>query len=161
MNVPIVREFVQRIAAAPDVVFPLLCPIREGEWAEGWAEACELIWSQSGLAEVGCVFRTTGHGDPETIWVIDEHDPRRGIIGFVRVTEGLVATTLRIRVSPTGSAASSVAIRYVVTPVSAEGAMWAAAGFSEAAFHRSMVWWERSMNHFIVTGRMLRAADIH
>jgi hypothetical protein len=63
--------------------------------------------------------------------------------------------------SSAGRDASSVAIRYVVTPASAEGAIWAAAGFAEAAFHRSMVGWEGSANHFIMTGRMLRAADVH
>ncbi len=54
---PLVRSYVQRIDASPEAVFPLLCPVREGEWLEGWAETCEVIWSASGLAEPGCVVR--------------------------------------------------------------------------------------------------------
>jgi hypothetical protein len=29
----LVREYRQRITAAPAQVFPLLCPVREGDWA--------------------------------------------------------------------------------------------------------------------------------
>jgi hypothetical protein len=91
--------------------------------------------------------------------VIDEHEPERGVVGFVRVTEGLAATTLRIGVSAAGNGESAVAIRYVVTPISAAGAAWAAMRHSAEAFRHAMLWWERSMNHFIATGQMLRATD--
>ena len=48
------------LAAAPARVFPLLCPVREAEWLPGWH--AEVLHSASGLAELGCVFRTRDEG---------------------------------------------------------------------------------------------------
>jgi hypothetical protein len=39
--------------------FPLLCPVREGDWASGLAY--RLIHSDSGIAQKGCVFATPKH----------------------------------------------------------------------------------------------------
>ena len=46
----------QRLSASPGKVFPLLCPVREAEWADGWLP--ELVISSSGVAERDCVFIT-------------------------------------------------------------------------------------------------------
>ena len=43
----------QRIEAPPARVFPLICPVRETEWLDGWGEQLEVIHSDSGLAEDG------------------------------------------------------------------------------------------------------------
>jgi hypothetical protein len=32
----VVHEFTQTNPAAPEKVFPLLCPVREGDWLPGW-----------------------------------------------------------------------------------------------------------------------------
>jgi hypothetical protein len=153
---PLVRTYVQRIEAAPEAVFPLLCPVREGEWLEGWAASCELIWSASGLAEPGCVFRTTEPDGPETIWIITEHDPDRGVVVFARVTPGLAASTLRIEVVTSDNRSSAVAIRYMVVPTSREGETYVAGRYDRHDLTDSVVWWERSMNHYLRTGQLLR-----
>jgi hypothetical protein len=36
---------------SPEVVFPLLCPVREGDWLENWSH--NTIFSKSGFAEEG------------------------------------------------------------------------------------------------------------
>jgi len=41
----------QIIHARPDVVFPLLCPVREAEWLDGWDY--KMIYSESGVVEEG------------------------------------------------------------------------------------------------------------
>lgn len=50
------RTYTQRLVGAPDTVFPLLCPVREADWIEGW----DPVWvaSNSGVAEPDCVFVT-------------------------------------------------------------------------------------------------------
>ena len=53
-------------------VFPLLCPVREKEWLEGWD--CTLVHSQSGLIEKNCVFTTSHHGGSETVWLVTQYD---------------------------------------------------------------------------------------
>jgi hypothetical protein len=47
----VVREYTQSIRGTPDGVFPLLCPVREGDWLEGWSDHCRLVHSVSGVAE--------------------------------------------------------------------------------------------------------------
>ena len=159
MRAPVVRSYIQHIGAPPDAVFPLLCPVREGEWLEGWAEGCEVIWSASGLAEPGCVFRTTELGHPETIWIITDHDPDRGVVVFARVTPGLAASTLRIEVDGSDDGASAVSIRYMVVPTSPEGTADTAERYDRAELLTSTVWWERSMDHYLRTGQLLRRAE--
>ncbi len=50
------RKFTQIILGNKDEIFELLCPVREKEWLDGWD--CNIIHSESGLAEKGCVFET-------------------------------------------------------------------------------------------------------
>lgn len=156
---PLLRTYVQRIEAPPDRVFPLLCPVREGEWLEDWAQNCTLIHSRSGFAEEGCVFQTRSPGRPVTTWMITRHDPSRHRVEFVRVTEGLVATRLRIKVEPASGEGSSVGIEYVHTPLGEEGRRFLEEHHGETAFLADMAWWEASMNHWLGHGEVLLAAS--
>jgi hypothetical protein len=52
----VAHEYTQTNPAAPERVFPLLCPVREADWIPGWRY--KLIYSESGVAELGCVFTT-------------------------------------------------------------------------------------------------------
>jgi hypothetical protein len=149
------RTFTQTISAPPDRVFPLLCPVRESEWLDGWK--AEVLRSESGYAEEGCVFRTVLPGEPETIWVVTRHEPDAGRVEFARVTAGLVATRLAIRVQAAGEGESTVWVTYELTPTSPDGEHLVAKRHSEEAFNMAMAWWERSMNHFLETGSVLRA----
>lgn len=148
------RTYTQRIKASPERVFPLLCPVREAEWLDGWTY--ELLRSASGYAEEGCVFRTTYPGEPETIWIVTHHDPGASRVEFARVTAGMLATRLGVRVRAAGEAESSVEVTYDFTATSPAGESLIAKRHSEDAFRKSMEWWERSMNHFLETGTILR-----
>ncbi len=155
----ITRKYTQRIEAPPDQVFPLLCPVREGEWLSGWREIVDVIHSDSGAAEDGCVFRTAPPGRPETLWMITRHDPAERVVEFVRFTAGLVVTRLRIDVAEAAEGSSSVAIRYTFTPLSEAGARFVRENHSEEAFRRDMAWWQDSMNHWLRTGEILQPAQ--
>ena len=159
MGTPLVRSYVQHIEAPPQVVFPLICPVREGDWLEGWAERCEVIWSASGLAEPGCVFRTAEDDGPDTVWIITEHDPDRGVVVVARVTAGLAASTLRFEVGPSDDGGSAVSVRYAVVPISPEGEAYAAARYDRTDLLAAVVWDERSMNHYLRTGQLMRRHD--
>ena len=46
-----------------DRVFPLLCPVQEALGLPGWS--AQILHSDSGVAELGCVFRTRAErGEP-------------------------------------------------------------------------------------------------
>lgn len=154
----VVRQFTQRIAAGPREVFPLLCPVREDDWLEDWAQHCRLVRSERGHAEPGCVFVTSHPDRRDTTWVVTRHDPETGVVEFCRVCPDIEAVTLAIRVRATGTG-SAVEIRYTAVPLpgseaEAFGHRWAA-----AAFLRDQRWWEASMNHYLTTGEMLRRGD--
>ncbi len=161
MHGRIVRTHTQRIEAPPDEVFPLICPVREADWLDGWADTYELLYSESGLAEKNCVFRTFERDAPETIWTISEHDPERQLVEFVRVTAGLAASTLRVGISDSGDGASTVEVTYTVTPISEEGAAYAGARYDPDRLRDDVRWWETSLNHYFRTGERLPRPAAH
>jgi hypothetical protein len=63
----IIKETELIIAADPQKVFPLLCPVREYEWIEPWQ--CRVRYSESGVAENNCIFETDFfHNGGREIW---------------------------------------------------------------------------------------------
>jgi len=71
------------INSNPKRVFPLLCPVREFDWIEKWD--CEMIFSKSGVAELGCIFSTYNEEDGgNDIWVISRYELNQNI-QFIRV----------------------------------------------------------------------------
>jgi len=75
-------QYEMRIDGGGEKVFPLLCPVLEYEWIPYWQ--CEILFSQTGIAELGCVF-STDFGDDfgREIWVVTHYQPCRKI-SFVR-----------------------------------------------------------------------------
>jgi hypothetical protein len=74
------RVFVHRVDAPASSVFPLLCPVREREWVEGWE--AEVVSSASGLVEDHCVFTTDVPAHGRATWVVSTYDPSAHRIGF-------------------------------------------------------------------------------
>ena len=73
----------QRVKATPEEIFPLLCPVREFDWIPAWD--CKLIYTESGLAEAGCVFQTNQKTDGGLdTWIVSRYEPSHRI-SFVRV----------------------------------------------------------------------------
>ena len=78
----ITRIFSTSLSASPEKIFPLLCPTKEYDWIPTWQ--CEIIYSKSGLAELGCVFSTDfGDASGTEIWVICTYEKNRQV-GFVK-----------------------------------------------------------------------------
>ncbi len=146
------RESVQRIEAAAEAVFPLLCPVREREYLEGWE--CRVDYSVSGLAEEGMIFSRRLAGEPETIWTVTEYDAGARRIGFVQVTPGLRVGRVRIEVRETGAARCEVALRYAFTGLSEAGNRFVE-GWTAEKFGADMDWFARSMEHYLQTGEKL------
>ena len=148
----ITRSYQQTINAPPEAVFPLLCPVREAEWLDGWEY--ETIHSESGLAEEGCVFSTPGDGEEDTVWVISRYDRENYLIDFTRFTPSSRTCVLTIAVTSKDDDTSNVDISYTYTGITADGNAWID-NFTEDAFLDAVKFWERSMNHFLETGGKL------
>jgi hypothetical protein len=90
----------QRLFAPAAKVFPLLCPVREAEWAEGWLP--ELVISSSGVAERDCVF-ITPEKSGKAIWYITRHEPEKWFVEMLKILPGVTACRLTIQLSENGS----------------------------------------------------------
>ena len=146
------RRYTQTIDAPPERVFPLLCPVREEEWLDGWRQT--MIHSASGLVEEGAVFSTPGSGEPDTVWIVTRHDAAARAVEFVRFTPESRVCVLCIDVRPHGDGKSFVDIAYTYTTLTPAGNAFLD-GFTEEAFLGAVKFWERSMNHWLATGERL------
>jgi len=148
----ITRSFEQTIHADPTRVFDLLCPVREGEWLDGWDYT--LLHSESGLAEEGCVFLSRQEGEKDTIWMITKRDVQNREIEFVRVTPESRIARLCIAVDEKAESVSTVKITYVITALCEQGNKFLEA-FTQKNFEAGMKFWEASMNYYLKTGKKL------
>src|SRR5262245_13147805 len=140
----------QRLCAPPDTVFPLLCPVRETEWAEGWLP--ELVISSSGLAERDCVFITSDKLG-KAIWYVTRHEPERWSVEMLKIVPGVTACRLEIQLSENADGCFAD-ITYSHTSIGPAGDEFVATFTAE--FYRSfMQAWEKALNHFLKTGSRL------
>lgn len=149
----ILRTYRQTINGSPDKVFPLLCPVREAEWLDGWQY--EMIFSESGFVEEGAVFSTPGLGEEDTVWVVTRHDQANRKIEFTRFTNNSRRCVLKISVVFRDRISSFVDISYTYTAVSPAGNKFID-GFTQEIFLEAVTFWEKSMNYFLETGDRLK-----
>jgi hypothetical protein len=139
--------------ASPEKVFPLLCPEREKDWLDGWDYT--MIHSESGYAEKGCVFSTSHHTEQETIWYINEHDRENFKIEFIRFTPYEEIVKINIKLTDNGNNTTTSEISYQYSALTENKNEWMLNEF-EKSFTNLMIWWEKSINHYLDTGKMLK-----
>jgi hypothetical protein len=149
------HEYTQTNNAPPDKVFPLLCPVREADWVPGWQY--RLIYSESGLAEDGCVFSTPNEPGPETVWMVTHYDPAAFTIAFAWVEPGLIAAQIRIALRPAPGGKTSARILYFYTGLSLAGNAELDC-YTPEWFRSKMQSWERAINHFLGNGTLIQTA---
>lgn len=151
-----VDRHTQTIHASPDRIFPLICPVREAEWAQGWNG--KPVFAASGFAEENGVFATEHGGENEpTIWLITRRDPLAHETEFVYFIPGRQVVRLAIGIKPIGEDRSNVDITYIRTGISDEGNAMVSQAQRSGAFEKTMKEWEDAMNHYLTTGRLLEA----
>jgi hypothetical protein len=144
-------EYSYEVHAKPEAVFPLLCPVREYEWLDGWA--CEMVYSQSGVAESGCVFKTCFGEVPET-WHVNIYEPPWRIEYLVIAPDTLI-TRLTIELSRSGEARTQLRWRRLFTCLSAAGEARADSWTSEREGELGL-----RLEHFLKIGEMLKKGRV-
>ncbi|MHB8918732.1 MAG: hypothetical protein ACYC4H_11965 [Desulfocucumaceae bacterium] len=147
----------QKYLAPPAEVFPLLCPVREYEWIHGWK--CEVIYSESGFVEEGCIFKTSFPGQEGAIWVTTKHDAENNEVQFIRVVPGVLVVEMKIALEDSRDGGTSACFSYIYTALSDKGNEYVANNI-EAEFNHTMIIIEKSMNHFLATGQMLKGIGL-
>jgi hypothetical protein len=158
----VTHEYIQTNSAPPERVFPLLCPVREADWAPGWQY--RLVYSNSGVAELGCVFTTPNppasgaqsEAPSETTWIVTDYDPAALRIAYVWINPGYVITELRIQLAAIEQGATRTHIRYRYTGLSPEGNR-ELEGYDQKWFAARMQRWETTINHYLRTGTKMAA----
>jgi len=148
----ITRVYTQRLVAPPFRVFPLLCPVREADWLDGWDPPA--VFSESGVAEPDCVFLTEaspGHA----IWYITRHEPANGFVEMIKITPAVTACRLTIQLRP-AAGGSEATISYSYTSLGIAGDAFVAS-FTEEHYRQFMRDWEERINHHLSDGTLLRA----
>ncbi|HRQ63354.1 MAG TPA: hypothetical protein PKZ76_00570 [Xanthomonadaceae bacterium] len=145
------HTYTQRLAGPPEAVFPLLCPVREADWIDGWDPS--LVVSSSGVAEPDCVF-VTASTPHDAVWYITQHDPASGFVEMLKITPEVTACrlTIQLRAMPDGSEAD---ITYCHTSLGPAGDAFVES-FTEDHYRAFMQGWELRMNHFLSRGSPLR-----
>jgi hypothetical protein len=146
-----VRTYTQHLAGSPEAVFPLLCPVREADWIQGWDPI--LVISESGVAETDCVF-TTAATPFDAVWYITRHEPESGFVEMLKITPSVTACRLTIQLNRvTGGREAQVS--YEHTSLGPDGDAFVEA-FTGAHYAKLMQDWESRMNHYLRTGEVLR-----
>ena len=146
----IAHTYVQQLVAEPARVFPLLCPVREADWIEGWDPL--FVLSESGVAENDCVFVTAAQ-PANAIWYITRHEPDAGFVEMLKITPEVTACrlTIQLRSTPAGC---NAAITYRHTSLGAEGDAFVAS-FTPEYYRQFMQDWEARINHYLLHGTVL------
>lgn len=150
----VTHTYAQHLVASPARVFPLLCPVREKDWIEGWDPLT--VISESGAAEAGCIFVTPASPD-NAIWYITRHEPAEGFVEMLKITPEVTAckVVIALRPVPNGTEAT---VTYSHTSLGPEGDAFVAA-FTEEFYAKFMRDWEARLNHYLTTGSLLPGSD--
>jgi len=141
----------QRLRATPERVFPLLCPVRETEWANGWLP--ELVISASGVAEPDCVFVTPA--DPvNAIWYVTRHESEKMHVEMLKITPGVTACRVGIQLAAEGNECIAD-VTYTHASLGPTGDEFVTK-FTAEYYREFMKVWERELNHFLTTGCRLK-----
>lgn len=144
----------QTLLATPERVFPLLCPSREYDWIEHWE--CDLVFTESGFAELGCIFTTDFPGDEKDVWVVDQYIPNQ-VIQFIRVSENRVIR-YRITLFDNGNETTSAQWEQTVTALTEAGNRYVE-NLSNPEFSQKIKGLESMLNHYLETGKMLKTIN--
>lgn len=136
----------QSLRAPPAEVFPLLCPVRETEWADGWAP--DLVISASGVAEADCVFLTPDKAGT-VFWYITRHEPEKWFVEMLKILPGVTACRLTIQLSE-NSDECFADITYSHTSIGPAGDEFVAK-FTADYYQQFMQAWENELNKFLTT----------
>jgi hypothetical protein len=134
-------------------VFPLLCPVREYDWIDGWQ--CEVVYTESGTAENNCIFVTEFPDSGRQVWNVSRYEPDMRI-EFVMIGADL-ASRLNIQLTESGGE-TTLRWERIFTGLTPEGNRLAALHDEE---------WMQTlgdrlhdmMGHYLSTGRMLTSGQ--
>jgi len=145
-----VKTAKQHLLAPPDKVFPLLCPTREYDWIESWK--CRMVHSESGFAELDCIFVTEFPHEGEDVWVVSVYRLNEEI-EFVRFN-GRRVIRYSITQTDNGDGTTDAEWKQTLTGLDEDGNRLVES-LTDEAYRQRIAGLERRLNHYLMTGEML------
>ena len=145
------RSYNQTINSSPDKVFPLLCPVKEKDWVNGWDP--ELVITNSGFAEKDSIF-VTKHGSENNYWIITRHDPVNYEIEMLIISPEITVGKLEIKLHKKEDDKTRADISYTYTSLSSEGDEFVK-NYTEEKYVNFMKTWEEEINYYLLNGEKL------
>jgi hypothetical protein len=133
------------LRAQPQQAFPMFEPEGERAWAPGWDP--RWLHPLDGRAREGAVFVTGAKGQ-ETTWTITAHEPPARV-RYSRVTPGVHAVTVDVRLRPRDPGETLAEITYTLTALTQAGNR--AVQEMAARYEGWMVEWEHAINRALET----------
>ncbi|WP_432665884.1 hypothetical protein R9X47_06260 [Wukongibacter baidiensis] len=147
------RNYKQTLHGKKEEIFKLLCPVREKEWLQGWDYT--MIYSESGLAEKGCVFETDNDFGSYQ-WIMTKYDDGDYGIQFVKFIQSKLIVVIDIQLTDGKGDIVYCEIKYTFTAINDDIIEQMHEENTIDVFNGHMKLWEDSINHFLKTGEMLQ-----
>ena len=148
-----IENYDGRIDSPPGDVFPLLCPIREYDWLDGWA--CNVVYSDSGIVENNCIFTSSFATGIDGTWVTVKRDEEAFEFEFVVFLPNLAVARSDIALTKNDDGSTTLHWVRTMTGLSEEGNQMLDHVTGEP-FRERMVWIIDSLNHYLKNGEMLK-----
>jgi hypothetical protein len=145
------HSYTQNLAAPPEIVFPLLCPVRESDWTPDW-DPVKVI-SKSGVAEQDCMFITTAEPQ-DAVWIVTQHDPDAFHVQMYKVTPGHTVAKLEITLSHASGNTTRADVSYEYTALAEAGEQFLRQ-FTSDWYENFMKEWEDALNRYLTTGQKI------
>ena len=113
----VIKTCTQHLLVPPDKVFPLLCPTLEYDWIE--PGKCRMVRSESGFAELDCIFVTEFPNEGKEMWIVSVYRPNEEI-QFVRSHCRQVIPT-RITLNDNGNGTTTAEWTHLFTGLNEDG----------------------------------------
>ena len=140
------HSYIQTLHAPAEKIFPLLCPVMESKWVNGW-DPVE-VFTGSGHAEQDCIFVNPD----DSVWIITSHRPENYFVEFIKFVPGTVVGRIEIHLTENKRDESLADISYTYTAIGPKGKDFLNQ-FSGEYFVSFMQTWESELNHFLKTGK--------
>ncbi|WP_022664252.1 hypothetical protein [Desulfospira joergensenii] len=151
------RLYVADISHPASKIFPLLCPTREYEWIEGWE--CDLLYSESGLAEQDCIFQCRIlNGNLPEMWILDLYQPDEKIQFSIHMDGCIIRYTITLFEKPDKTTVSTW--HMTLTAFNEAGHRFLAENDPEV-FKAKFSVFEAMLNHYLETGEKLTFTDLN
>lgn len=132
-------------------IFPLLCPVEEYKWMPGWR--CEMIFSQTGVAEKDAIFLTKTEDGIESVETIINYDPYN-LIEFLIVKGTDTVERLRIELKEMNKNVTELYWTHICTAYSDVGRERAQKSSNET-FNVFLEDRKRELHYYLEHGKMI------